>query len=136
MNAAGATGTDSQALACHYVCTALGTCSGSCGSGGTPEVPTDTCDTSVNWNPVNEQPAKFGATCPGTNTCIGGTCEALTSIQSTAVSYGWNPEAIAQSVLALIKGMGQTDLYGMDEYMAGDGRARWLYVSYCLYRDG
>ncbi len=116
MNAAGATGTDSQALACHYVCTALGTCSGSCGSGGTPEAPTDTCDTSVNWNPVNEHGDAFGTTCPS-NTCASGGCQSLSEIQSQAVTSGWNPTAIAESILALMNGMGY-GIGSMDADMA------------------
>ena len=109
MNAAGSTGSDSQALACHYVCTALGTCSGSCGSGGTPEAPTDTCDTSVNWNPVNEHQDAFGTTCPASdNTCASSSCQSLSIIQTAAVDSGWNPTAIANSVLALMNGMGRS----------------------------
>lgn len=109
MNAAGATGPDSQALACHYVCTALGTCDGRCGSGGTPQAPTDLCDTSVNWNPVNEHTPTFGTTCPASdNTCGSASCQSLSTIQTQAVNSGWNPTAIAASVLALMNGMGQS----------------------------
>jgi len=58
---------------------------------------------------VNEHTDTFGTTCPASdNTCVSASCQSLSTIQTTAVDSGWNPTAIAESVLALMNGMGQS----------------------------
>ncbi|PSR24314.1 MAG: hypothetical protein C7B47_15060 [Sulfobacillus thermosulfidooxidans] len=112
MNAAGETGQDSYQLAYNYVYYALnGNCNG-CGNGGNPVTPADSC---VGRNPVNANANGFCSSC--STYCSGSSCDTLSSIESTAVNSGWDPESIAQSVLNLINGMGQST-YGMDRYMA------------------
>ncbi len=115
MNAAGATSQESQQLAYNYAYYALhGNCTG-CPSGGTPQTPQNSCK---GRNPVNGNGSSFGTTCPNSsNTCVSGVCEPLSTIESIAVNSGWDPEALAQTVLDLMSGMGVNTL-GMDKYMA------------------
>lgn len=104
----------SYQLAHNYAYYALnGNCTG-CTSGGVKaQTPSDSCK---GRNPVNGNGSLFGTTCPAA-TCTGNNCVSLSSIQSTAVKSGWNPEDTAQTVLVLMKGVGE-DIYTMDEYMA------------------
>jgi hypothetical protein len=130
MNAAGSTGNDSADLAYNYVYYALnGNCNG-CYSGVSPVGASSTCNAR---NPSSQYAVDFGIqvgsndtkcgtsnVCAGVNTkfvCTGVSCPALSTIESTATDAGWDPEAIAESVLALMAGMG-VDLLGMDKYMA------------------
>ncbi|MHB1628582.1 MAG: hypothetical protein ACYCVB_09465 [Bacilli bacterium] len=114
MNAAGATGTDSYNLAYAYVNCALNDI---CSSSVSPVQPENVCG---GRNPVNQNASSFGTTCDGSDTCSGTVatgCPSVDTIQSTAMASGWDPEAIAQSVLNLISGSG-VNTSGMDKYMA------------------
>lgn len=113
MNAAGSTGTDSYDLAYAYVNCAL---NGNCSTNLSPISPVSTC---IGRNPVNQNAASFGSTCDGSNTCGGNiqNQQSISDIESTAIESGWDPEAIAQTVLNLMSGSG-VNIYGMDRYMA------------------
>ncbi len=137
MNAAGTTATDSADLAYNYVYYALnGNCNG-CYSGVSPVGASAMCN---GRNPGSPYAADFGVqtgpgavkcstsdVCPYVNTsstcygrnnpCTTSNCASLGTIESDANNAGWDPAALAESVLALMSGMG-VDLFGMDKYMA------------------
>lgn len=129
MNAAGETVTDSADLAYNYVYYALnGNCSG-CYS-VSPVAPSETCNGRNPGSPYSahfgDQVAADGSPCPTGNACryaytstpcTGGSCPALSTIESDANDAGWDPEGIAESVLALFSRLG-VDTGGMDKYMA------------------
>lgn len=114
MNAAGETKTDSYDLAYAYVDCAIN--GGDCTASLIPIAPEQTCS---GRNPVNQNASSFGTTCDGTDACGGNiqNSQSISDIESTAVASGWDPEAIAQTVLNLMSGSG-VDIYGMDRYMA------------------
>ena len=123
MNAAGSTGNDSADLAYNYVYYALnGNCNG-CYSGVSPVGASSTCTAR---NPSSQYAVNFGTTTGCTrgaacttqvDGCSGALATSLADIESEAINSGWDPEAVAASVLALMSGMG-VNTQGMDQYMA------------------
>lgn len=121
MNAAGNTGDDSYFLSYNYAYYAIhGTCGGSPGCNGSPTA-IDATSSCIGFNPANTSSPSFCDTCSSgaskpLHDCTGGSCDSLSTIQSTAVNSGWNPEILAHNIINLMVGTGVTPAGSLDFY--------------------